>query len=68
MESRRPRGLSSKVGPLKDVDSREATKSSIEEPERSSTPPSMALSCSCVMVAVADASRMDGAETDGDFA
>ena len=40
----------------------------MEEPERSNTPPSMALSCSCVMLAVALASKMEGAETVGDFA
>ena len=67
MESRRPRGSSSNTGPLNEVDSKAIVSDSIEGPERSRTPPSMAFNCSWVIVAFADGSRIEDAETEDDF-
>ena len=67
MERRSPRGSSSNNVPLNEVDSNAFESASMESPDRSKIPPSMAFNCSCVIVAVAVGSRIEGAEAEEDF-
>ena len=68
IERRNPRGSESNSVPSNSTVESDADSSSIESPERRSTPPSMDFNASCVNVGLALASRIDGAETEGERA
>ena len=63
MERRCPLGSLSNNGPEKEVASNAVASASIESPERSKTPPSIAFNSSCESDGFAVWSRIDGADT-----